>query len=87
MSNLLGTTNNPSPAPIIQTLTGAGTTNVVLTWSAVSNRTYHVQYKTNLASLSWTDLSPDITATGSTAFYTDHPNGARQRYYRVTLLP
>ena len=84
---LLLTITPPSAPPVITTLTGAGSTNVVITWSALSNRTYHLQYKTNLASATWGDLSPDVTATGTTASFTDHPAGARQRYYRVSLLP
>jgi hypothetical protein len=82
---LLG--NAPPPQPVIKMLAGAGSTNVVLAWSAISNGVYRVQYKTNLSSTSWNDLAPDVTATGSTASFTDHPVGARQRYYRVGLLP
>jgi hypothetical protein len=77
----------PLTQPVIRTLVGAGTTNVVISWSAIGNRTYHVQYKTNLTSANWIDLAPDVTATGSTASFTDHPAGGRQRYYRVALLP
>jgi len=77
----------PPTPPVIQTIGGAGTTNVVIAWSAISNWTYQVQYKTNLSSTTWSDLSPDVTATGTTASFTDHPIGARERYYRVVLLP
>jgi hypothetical protein len=84
---ILLVSTSPVIAPVIQTLVGAGTTNVVIAWSTISNRTYHLQYKTNLTSAAWSDLSPDVTATGSTASFTDHPVGARQRYYRVALLP
>jgi hypothetical protein len=84
---ILLVSTSPVMAPVIQTLVGAGTTNVVITWSAVSNQTYHLQYKTNLSSAAWSDLSPNVTATGSTASFTDHPVGARQRFYHVALLP
>jgi hypothetical protein len=69
-------------APIL-----SGTGNVMITWSAASNSTYRVQYKNNLSSANWIDLTPDVTATGSTASYTDHPGAVSQRYYRVVLLP
>ena len=82
---LLGTA--PPQQPVIQSLVGAGSANVVMTWSAISNRTYRAQYRTNLASATWNDLSPDVTATGSTASFADHPAGGAQRYYRVALLP
>src|SRR5208283_921289 len=45
-----------------------------------------VQYKANLASTNWINLAPDVTATASTASFTDNLNGAPQRYYRVVLL-
>jgi hypothetical protein len=77
----------PVIRPVIRSLAGAGTTNVVITWSAVSNQSYHLQYKTNLATTNWFDLLPDVTATSSTASFTDHPTTGEQRYYRVVLLP
>jgi hypothetical protein len=71
----------------ILSITGAGTANVVLRWSAVSNATYRVQFRSNLSSGSWVDLSPDVTATNNVATATDHPAGAPRRFYRVRLLP
>jgi hypothetical protein len=60
---------------------------VVITWSAISNRTYRLQYNTNLATADWFDLVPNVTATASTASFTNHPAAAGQRYYRAVLLP
>ncbi len=76
----------PPIPPVIQSIVGAGTSNVVITWSSVSNCVYRVQYKPNLASTSWFNLAPDVIATGSTASFTDHPGAAPQRFYRVVLL-
>ncbi len=53
--------------PLILGITGAGTTNVVITWSALSNAIYRVQFETNVTSSNWQSLLPDVTATGSTA--------------------
>jgi hypothetical protein len=78
---------NTAPAPVIQSIAMAGTNNVVITWTAVTNRTYRVQYKSRFSDTAWTDLGPDVTATNSMASFTDHPGGARQRFYRVGLLP
>ena len=36
---------NVIPRPVILSLTGAGTTNVVITWSAISNAAYRVRYR------------------------------------------
>jgi hypothetical protein len=76
----------PFIAPVIQSIVGAGTANVVITWSAVSNQVYRVQYKNGLSSRSWFNLAPDVTATNSSASFTDHPSAGTQRYYRVVLL-
>jgi hypothetical protein len=70
--------------PQIFPISGAGTDITVISWAAVSNVTYHVQYSTNLTS-PWLDLPPDITATNSIASTTDHPTAA-MRFYRV-LIP
>ena len=76
----------PPVVPVIQSIAGAGTPNVVITWSAVSNQVYRVQYKPTLSGASWFNLAPDVTATNSTASFTDHPDTGTQRYYRVVLL-
>ncbi len=76
-----------SGPPVILSLTGAGTSNVVITWSAVSSVTYRVQYKSHLNDTNWLDLAPDVTATGTTASFTDNPANAAQRFYRVVAVP
>ncbi len=76
-----------TPPPVIQSIVGAGTSNVVITWTAVSNRIYRVQFKALLGSTSWQDFSPDVTAVGGTASFTDHPGNASPRFYRVAMLP
>jgi hypothetical protein len=58
-----------------------------LSWSALAGRTYRVQYKTNLNGTTWTDLVPDILATGPTATATNLIDGVPERFYRVLLLP
>jgi hypothetical protein len=73
--------------PTILSLTGARTTNVVITWSAISNITYRVQYQSNIGSSNWLNLSPDVTATNTTASAVDNPNGATPRFYRVQIVP
>jgi hypothetical protein len=73
--------------PTILSLAGAGTANVVIRWSAVSNVTYRVQHLSNLSGSNWLDLAPDVTATNTTASAVDNPNGATPRFYRVKIVP
>jgi hypothetical protein len=75
-----------SVAPVFQSVVISNGT-AVLSWSAVSGRTYRLQYKAHLPDTSWTDLLPDTTASGPTATATNALGGAAQRFYRVALLP
>ena len=63
-------------------------TEVNLIWYALSNRTYRVQYNGDLSTKNWTDLPGDVLATKATASKSDTSfRGAKQRFYRVVLLP
>jgi len=86
--------NDPAPAQRVATTTppvpsgsmklnAAGT--AALTWPATSGKIYRVQYKNSLADADWTDLKPDVLATGSTASL-DIPKDGPQRFYRIILL-
>ncbi len=80
-----GTLSVVASQPTILSITGVGTTNVVLTWSALSNVTYRVQYNSDLTMTNWQSLTPDILATNTTASATDHPTNAPVRFYRLFL--
>lgn len=58
----------------------------VLAWSAIPGTQYRVQFKNNLDDPIWTDLVPDVTATGSPASFSD-PLGTAQRFYRIQVVP
>jgi autotransporter-associated beta strand protein len=58
---------------------------VTIGWTSIAGQTYRVQFKNNIDDPSWTDLSPDVTAGGSTASTTDTTTS--QRFYRVATLP
>jgi hypothetical protein len=74
------------PPPVLQPLRLSNGV-ARLAWNAIPGRTYRVQFKPTLAATTWTDLSPDITASTSTGSTTDAISGAPQRYYRILLLP
>ncbi len=85
-----GTPVVTAATPAILSLTGAGTTNVVITWSAVSNVTYRVQYRSDVGddqlTNNWSALVPDVTATTNTASAVDNPAGDARRFYRVLVV-
>jgi len=58
---------------------------VRLTWTAVSNITYLVQYRTNLLDASWTDLPPAVMATNVTADFAE-PLSQANRFYRIKVV-
>ncbi len=85
-SIVLTFTSSSAPAPTFNgTITGAGTANVGLSWSAINGTTYQVRYKNDLNDPSWTPLST-VTAAGSTASYTDTTAGsASKRFYQLLV--
>jgi uncharacterized delta-60 repeat protein len=73
--------------PVLRTPT-VGATGVNLTWHAISNRTYRVQYTENLSTNDWHDLPGDVCATNDLTGKTDvTASTANQRYYRLQQLP
>jgi hypothetical protein len=57
-----------------------------LTWSAVSNLTYQVQYNLDLTTTNWIDLGSPITATNGSVSTADAVGSDVQRFYRVRLV-
>jgi hypothetical protein len=70
--------------PNIQSVT-CSSTNATLTWSAIPGAKYRVQFKDDLNNTNWTDLVPDVTATGPAASIADTPSVA-QRFYRIQVV-
>ena len=81
-----GTLTIVAPSPVILPLARAGITNIVITWTAVSNATYRVQYKSDLSAANWNDLLGDVTASAGTSSKTDIMT-TTNRFYRVQVLP
>ena len=75
------TINTPT-APVFQS---AKLTNgqFMLTWSAVSNGVYQLQYKTNLLQTNWINSGSAITASNAVLSVTNTINTDNQRFYRV----
>lgn len=73
------------PAPSFVSATRSGNT-IKLVWTTVSGNSYQVLYSTNLNLSAWNNLGSSITATNSTASYTDATRPDRMRFYRVELL-
>jgi subtilase family serine protease len=86
MDNVTVAANLPlSILPTIQTSTITGNA-MLLSWPAMMGQTYQVQYKTNLAQTSWSNLGAPIIATTSTIYVPDSTTNS-QRYYRIFLMP
>jgi hypothetical protein len=69
---------------LIERSSGSATT----VWTAISGTSYRLQYRTNIADTTWTDLAGDIVAGGATAMKTDSTLGTNvTRFYRVFVLP
>jgi hypothetical protein len=80
-----GTLTITAPAPVLLTPAPLGAGPVNLTWTAVSNAAYRVQFNSDLSSTTWTDLVGDVLASGTRASKTDTP--PTNRFYRIRVLP
>jgi hypothetical protein len=80
----LAATGNPEA--VIQSIVVSGG-NIILTWSAVSNETYEVQYRTNILDTNWFNITPTVTASGPTASETNAIGNIPQEYFRVIQVP
>jgi hypothetical protein len=85
-SAILTISGSSIPRPVIQSITRTNNL-VTIFWSAIANRTYRVQFKDNLDDSNWSDLLPDVTASGPTASKIDGSALGAQRFYRVQALP
>jgi hypothetical protein len=79
-------TITPNASFSITSVSLSGGTNIMITWSSVSNFNYRVQYKTDLGITNWASLTPDVLATAVTASITDTNATDSHRFYRVLLL-
>jgi hypothetical protein len=80
---------NPAPIippPAIESLTLSNGV-VTVTWCCLSNCNYRLQYSGDLGGNQWTDVVPDVQATGPTAKATNAVGPSTQRFYRVLLMP
>lgn len=73
----------PQPMVLQPVLSGS---NVLLTWSAVSNTTYRVEFNPDLNPSNWNALPGDVAGASNTASKSDALTPSN-RFYRVRVLP
>jgi autotransporter-associated beta strand protein len=74
-------------SPPILSVTPSGSTNWVITWSAISGQRYTLHYKANLTDSTWSDVGDVVTATGSTVTLTNSVGSSSHGFYWVEPLP
>ena len=57
-----------------------------VTWASISNQVYRLQYRNSLSETNWTDVSPDVLATGPITSTTNALGTGPQRFYRIVLV-
>jgi len=70
--------------PVIQSVSKSGNT-ITLIWSALANKTYQVQYRTNLAQTDWINLGGTTPGSSPTATASDVNPPDASRFYRVQV--
>jgi hypothetical protein len=71
--------------PVIRSIGLAGGS-FVISWSAVSGQIYRLQFTEGLENPAWSDVLPEVLASGPTATVTNALGNAPQRFYRVLLV-
>ncbi len=71
--------------PVFQAMSVSGKT-VNLSWSSSPGGVYQLQFRTNPASGTWSNLGPALTATGASIVTNDLATNT-QRFYRAYLKP
>ena len=71
--------------PVIQSIVAFGG-NVTVTWSAIAGKVYQVEYKSDLAALTWNVLSGDLTASAERAAKVDVTASTTRRFYRIVAV-
>jgi hypothetical protein len=72
--------------PLISSISLAETA-VTISWTAIAQTTYVVQYKSTLEEVTWHDLPGDVVASSSSASKTDTLGADSQRFYRIFVAP
>jgi hypothetical protein len=73
--------------PHITSIAVVNDTHVSITVSTTSGRTYRVEYKDDLSLPTWTPLSGNQVAGGSSLVFQDNLGPSPQRFYRAALVP
>ena len=78
---------DPPPSAVLGSIQVQAGGDVTFAVSALTGRTYQVEYKDDLRAASWTVLGDNRVATSSGLTITDNLSGIPQRFYRVVMLP
>jgi hypothetical protein len=84
-SVILTVTGVAPPPPLLLSPSISGS-NLVLTWTAVSNLTYRVEYNPNLTPSNWSAVPGDVTSLSNLASKLEALTSSN-RFYRVRALP
>ena len=73
------------PVPVILSL-GLTNSTIAITWSSVANLIYQLQSNNGLNGTNWSNVSPNMTATGPATTATNAVGNVPQQFYRIDLL-
>ena len=77
----------PAVPPLVITSIRISGGSAVVTWNSVAGQKYWLQYKDSIGDAIWQDALPELTAAGSITSATNKLEGAKKRFYRVSLAP
>lgn len=92
VTNAAGSTlSDPAVLTVLSPPTGGAAlvsaSSVRLAFPVISNRSYQVQFKTNLSDAAWQPLGAPVFAAGNALAVEDNLTNQPQRFYRLMVLP
>jgi hypothetical protein len=72
--------------PVIQSIAAAGD-NVTIIWTAIAEKVYQVEYKSDLEASTWNVLPGEVTARTDRAAKADVTASTACRFYRIVAVP
>ena len=81
----IGHLYNLTAPPVFQSIDQTGGT-THLSWSALPNRSYQLQFKTNLSQSTWSNLL-SVVPGGAVGMASDSAASEPRRFYRLVLVP
>jgi hypothetical protein len=76
--------SSPIPLFVARIIPGASPAqNPTISWPIIPGKSYHLQYKKNVADSDWQDITGGISLVGNKGYFNDPAPASDRRFYRI----